>query len=139
MSFESLSLPGILIVTHLLVQSVTAASRCEMEGKHRQDFKHDKAEANIQEVLAILLDLRSEEADVDELVHDNVESGQRHNSTLDDTNSIEFRVVNETQIVLVDVVFEEKEAHGEDGHVGDDRREDHSNSKHRQTVRHVVA
>lgn len=117
MSFYRLSLRSFLLISLLFVQPVAVAFRCEMEGKHREDFNHHKAESYVKEILTVLFNLRSEEADIDQLVDDNIECGKGHDSTLDDTHTIEFRAIYEAQVVLIDVVFEREEAHGEDWNV----------------------
>ena len=48
-------------------------------------------------------------------------------------------IVDEAQIILVHVVLEAEEKHGEDGNIGHENRKEHRNCKSCQAVRHMVA
>ena len=100
--------------------------------------QHD-AQSNVQVSIPLVLGLGRKETNVNELVHDYVENRKRHNTSLDDANTSELRPVYKCQIVLVDIVFEQEEYHGEDGHIWNNDREYHSDCECCEAIRHMVA
>ena len=58
--------------------------------------------------------------------------------SFDHATPMKLCIVDEAQIILVHVVLEAEEKHGEDGDIGHEDREEHSNCKCGQAVRHMV-
>ena len=91
-----------------------------------EQLNNDDRHSNPKEFLALF---RSEEAYIDDLTEDYVENGHWNNLLSDDSRASEFRVVDETEIVLVDVVLEQEEANCKHWHVRDKRGEHHCDSE----------
>lgn len=118
------------------LSSVLFIEVVDAEGYHL--CQHD-AQSNVQVSVALVLGLRRKETNVDELVHDYVENRKRHNTSFDDAYTSELWPVYKGQIVLVDIVFEQEEHHGEYGHIWHNNRENHSDCECCEAIRHMVA
>ena len=109
-----------------------------MECQNDQKLNGNKGESDIEEIFTIFLRFWSEKSNIDNLINDNVENGERHDPALNYAHTMELCVVHETQIVLVDIVLECEEDHRKDGHIGHQSREDHCNGECRQAIRHMI-
>ena len=81
---------------------------------------------------------RGVKAHIDHLIKYDVENGERDDAPFNHSRPMELCIVNETQIVLVHIVFEEEEKHCKDGNIWDERGEDHGNLKSCESIGHMV-
>ena len=104
-----------------------------------EELQHDERHAGVQEVFSVDAGFGREEAHINELVQDYIEDAQRHDPALDDTDTMEFGIVNEAQIIFVHIVLEKEENHAKERDIGHYGREEHRDRKGCQSVRHVVS
>ena len=117
--------------------SIALSLVVQIEADNTKELNYDDRNTQEEICRSLCLRFRHEEANVDHLVDNDVESHQRHYAFLNHSDSLEFDIVHEAYVILVDEVLEGEEKHREDSNVGNEHREDHGNHPRGQGERHM--